>query len=97
MTIDDVTSIIEGMADDALRVYHDDRKAGANAVTVAWNAGRYDAFKQALDVLLSKGGKSRSCVQQEYHIRPISEGIALYGTKPGSAEGDAIGRREGEV
>jgi hypothetical protein len=97
MTVDDVTSILEGLADDAFRVYQADRKAGADAVTVAWNAGRYDAFKQALDVLLSKGGKSRSCVQQEYHIRPISEGIALYGTKPGSAEGDAIGRREGEV
>ena len=37
--------------EDSLSVYKADREAGADAVSVAWNAGRVDGLKQALDMV----------------------------------------------
>ena len=45
---------LQDALDDALRVYKADKATGDDALSTAWNAGRVDGLKQALDILEGK-------------------------------------------
>lgn len=49
MEAEKILAMIEAMHADSLRVYHADRDSGADAVSVGFDAGRVDAFKELLD------------------------------------------------
>lgn len=52
MDVEKILAMIETMQADALRVYHADRASGADAVSVGFDAGRVDAFKELLDRII---------------------------------------------
>jgi hypothetical protein len=51
MDVEKILAMIETMQADALRVYHADRESGADAVSVGFDAGRVDAFKEVMDMV----------------------------------------------
>ena len=55
MTIEKVKELVEAMHERAIRVYKADRASGADAVSVAFDAGRVDALKEIMEMI---GGKA---------------------------------------
>jgi hypothetical protein len=51
MDAEKILAMVETMQADALRVYHADRESGADAVSVGFDAGRVDAFKEVMDMV----------------------------------------------